>query len=72
MTGFNNAMEVFKLLDRSNCKDCREATCLAFAVAVTKGGAAATGCSRTRATGLLPSCPMEAVRQATIAAGEMP
>ncbi len=28
---FANAMEVFKLLDKSNCRDCNEATCLAFA-----------------------------------------
>jgi hypothetical protein len=28
---FNNVMEVFKLLDKSNCRRCNEKTCLAFA-----------------------------------------
>jgi hypothetical protein len=30
-------MEIFKLLDKSNCRECNEATCLAFAAAVFKG-----------------------------------
>lgn len=33
----NNAMEIFKLLDMSNCRECGEKTCLAFAGAVFKG-----------------------------------
>ena len=37
MPQMNNAMEIFKLLDKSNCKECNEATCLAFAAAVFKG-----------------------------------
>jgi len=37
MTRFNNAMEVFKLLKKNNCRDCDEPTCLAFAAAVFKG-----------------------------------
>ena len=37
MTRFQNAMEVFKLLDKSNCRKCQEATCLAFAAAVFQG-----------------------------------
>jgi hypothetical protein len=32
-----NAMEIFTLLDKSNCKECREKTCLAFAGAVYQG-----------------------------------
>jgi hypothetical protein len=32
-----NAMDVFKLLDKSNCKECGAPTCLAFAAAVYKG-----------------------------------
>ena len=32
-----NAMEIFKLLDRSNCRACGHKTCLAFAGAVFKG-----------------------------------
>jgi hypothetical protein len=32
-----NAMEIFKVLNKSNCKDCNESTCLAFAGAVFTG-----------------------------------
>ncbi len=34
---FANAMEVFRLLDKSNCRDCNELTCLAFASKVFLG-----------------------------------
>ena len=34
---FANAMEVFKLLNKSNCKKCNESTCLAFASKVFLG-----------------------------------
>jgi hypothetical protein len=37
MAQLNNIMEIFKLLDQSNCKKCDEQTCLAFAAAVFKG-----------------------------------
>jgi hypothetical protein len=37
MTKFKNAMEIFKLLEKSNCKKCELPTCLAFAAAVFKG-----------------------------------
>ena len=30
-------MEILKLLNKSNCGDCKEATCLAFAAAVFQG-----------------------------------
>jgi hypothetical protein len=36
MSRINNPMEIFKLLNGSNCKECGEKTCLAFAVAVFK------------------------------------
>jgi hypothetical protein len=32
-----NAMEIFTLLDKSNCRECGEMTCLAFACAVYQG-----------------------------------
>ncbi|MEE4358866.1 MAG: DUF3786 domain-containing protein [Desulfococcaceae bacterium] len=32
-----HAMEIFQLLDKSNCRDCGEKTCLAFAGAVFRG-----------------------------------
>jgi len=37
MTEFKNAMEIYKLLDKSNCKKCFLPTCLAFAGAVFTG-----------------------------------
>lgn len=37
MAQLNNIMEIFKLLDKSNCRKCDEPTCLAFAAAVFKG-----------------------------------
>ncbi len=37
MPQFKNAMEVFKLLEKSNCRACNEKTCLAFASTVYLG-----------------------------------
>ena len=37
MSRLKNPMEIFKLLDKSNCRECNEATCLAFAAAVFRG-----------------------------------
>ena len=37
MAQFNNVMDIFKLLDKSNCRECNEKTCLAFAAAVFTG-----------------------------------
>lgn len=37
MVQLNSAMDVFKLLDKSNCRKCKKPTCLAFAAAVFKG-----------------------------------
>ena len=37
MTTAKNAMEIFRLLDQSNCRECGEKTCLAFAGAVFQG-----------------------------------
>jgi len=34
---FNNAMEIFQILPRTNCKECDQSTCLAFAGAVFTG-----------------------------------
>ncbi len=41
-----NAMEVFKWLDKSNCRECGEKTCLAFAGAVFQGRRAIAECPR--------------------------
>jgi hypothetical protein len=37
MTQLNNAMEIFRILPRTNCRDCSIPTCFAFAAAVFKG-----------------------------------
>ena len=37
MAQYKNAMDIFKLLDKSNCRKCNEKTCLAFAAAVLQG-----------------------------------
>ena len=37
MYRLKNPMEIFRLLDKSNCRECNEATCLAFAAALFKG-----------------------------------
>jgi len=37
MSQLNNPVEILKVLNKSNCKECNEPTCLAFAAAVFKG-----------------------------------
>ncbi len=37
MSRLNNAMEIFKILKKTNCGECRVPTCLAFAAAVFNG-----------------------------------
>ncbi|WDP92918.1 MAG: DUF3786 domain-containing protein [Desulfobacter sp.] len=37
MEKFNSAMDVFKLLEKTNCRKCNKPTCLAFAAAVFQG-----------------------------------
>lgn len=46
MSRFKNTMEIFLLLDKSNCRDCRLPTCLAFAAAVFKGQKELSECPR--------------------------
>lgn len=46
MATFRNAMEVFQLLDKSNCRECGEKTCLAFAGAVFRGQRRLEECPR--------------------------
>jgi len=37
MIQLNNAMEIFKILPKTNCRDCQVPTCFAFAAAAFKG-----------------------------------
>lgn len=46
MPRFKNTMEIFLLLDKSNCRDCHLPTCLAFAAAVFKGQKQLNECPR--------------------------
>ncbi len=46
MIRFKNVMEIFKLLDKSNCRECGEKTCLAFAGAVFQGRRPIEDCPR--------------------------
>lgn len=41
-----HAMEIFELLDKSNCRECGEKTCLAFAGAVFRGQRALQDCPK--------------------------
>lgn len=54
MTEFANAMEVFRLFDKSNCRKCNEQTCLAFASKVFLGERELREC---------PSLPHEILEQ---------
>ena len=44
MKKFNNTMEVFKLLPKTNCRKCNKPTCLAFAAAVFQGQVSLSDC----------------------------
>lgn len=44
MAEYSNAMEVFKLLEKTNCRQCNKPTCLAFAAAVFQGQASLDEC----------------------------
>lgn len=46
MSKANNAFEIFQLLEKSNCGNCGEKTCLAFAGAVFKGQRRLSECVR--------------------------
>jgi hypothetical protein len=44
MTKFNTIMDVFKLLEKTNCRKCNKPTCLAFAAAVFQGHTSLSEC----------------------------
>ena len=44
MIQLKNAMEIFKILPGTNCRDCRVPSCLAFAAAVFNGDKRLDGC----------------------------
>jgi len=46
VSSFKTVMDIFKLLDKSNCRACNEKTCLAFAAAVFQGKRPLSDCPR--------------------------
>lgn len=54
-----NPLDFISLTPKSNCGKCGHPTCLAFAVAVTKGGVRATGCPFVDVTSLPPELSLE-------------
>ena len=46
MASLKNTMDVFKLLEKSNCRECNAPTCLSFAAAVIKGERRLDECPR--------------------------
>ncbi len=46
MVQLNNVLDILKLLEKSNCRECGETTCLAFASAVHKGEKKLDSCPR--------------------------
>jgi hypothetical protein len=54
MPQLSNPMDILKVLDKSNCRKCNEATCLAFAAAVARGKRTLNEC---------PSVEEDVVRQ---------
>jgi len=46
MAQLNNVLDILKLLDKSNCKECGEPTCMAFAACVHKGDKDLGSCPR--------------------------
>ncbi len=46
MSRLKSVIDILKLLDKSNCRACGEATCLAFAASVHKGSMALDACTR--------------------------
>lgn len=48
MAQFQNLMEVFKLLEKTNCRKCNEKTCLAFAAAVFSGAKPLSDCPQVQ------------------------
>ena len=70
MARFRNLMEVFTLLEKSNCRKCNEPTCQAFAAAVFKGQKALRECPCLAPDVLARFAQEDPSRQAAEAAAE--
>ncbi len=46
MAQLNNVLDILKILDKSNCRECGEPTCMAFAACVHKGDKGLESCPR--------------------------
>ncbi len=65
-----NAMEIFQLLDKSNCRECGEKTCLAFAGAVFTGHKKLAQCPRLDQEAMVQFGGETANRNATVQDGD--
>ena len=66
-----NAMEIFQLLDKSNCRECGEKTCLAFAGAVFTGHKKLAQCPRLDQEAMVQFGGETANRNATVRDGDI-
>ncbi len=54
MARLNTPLEILKLLDRSNCRECGKPTCLAFAAAVANGWQRLDECPKLQGAAIHP------------------
>jgi len=64
MSQLNNPLEIYKLLPKTNCKQCGVATCLAFAAEVIKGQKCLNDCSQLKSN-IIEEYEGQIIRQAT-------
>lgn len=60
MPQLNNIVDVLKILPKTNCRDCKQPTCMAFAAAVLQGRAVLADCPHLSAETLADCRPPEA------------
>ena len=66
------AMDIFKLLPRTNCRDCGQATCLAFAMLIAQKRAKLEDCPHVsdEAKAALGAAAAPPIRLVTVGAGD--
>ena len=64
MSKLNNPLEIYKLLPKSNCKQCGLATCLAFAAEVIKGQKRLDECPHLKSK-VIEECAGKIIKKAT-------
>lgn len=64
MSKLNNPLEIYKILPKSNCKQCGLATCLAFAAEVIKGQKRLDECPQLKSE-VIAECAGKIIKKAT-------